>query len=195
MRALYTKTFLYHSDFKDLMKNQHMIKKHCKSGQADTEFIIVFSVTLIVALMVIALNMFWPSYIYSIEKQKSEELFGSAMPFSIRQHGIISQRAILQITNNDASYLKILKLYVDAQKKPFLYHPLPFSLSNNQSVCSSSPPYNCNLEFYPGQTKMISFELSCPQQTYMKISISVEYSGSDNQAVNQSFAIPLIVDC
>jgi hypothetical protein len=42
---------------------------------------------------------------------------------------------------------------------------------------------------------MISFELSCPQQTYMKISISVEYSGSDNQAVNQSFAIPLIVDC
>ncbi|MCX8198342.1 MAG: hypothetical protein N3F07_04110 [Candidatus Micrarchaeota archaeon] len=168
-----------------------------KTGQAASEFAVILAASLLVALVALGTIVIWPSYSYSVEKQRSDDYWAAAQPFSVEQHGLYPDRMLLQLRNTEPVSLSIRGIYLDYQPRAFRNHSVPFSWAAYSEACSGG---NCNLPFKPGQRQALSVPIigsPCSQDASAKykMMLTISYSGSNGTVYNQTSIFPLVGSC
>lgn len=121
-------------------------------GQASSEFLMLFGGMLLVASVVLALAVVWPSYLYSVEKQRADGYWSSARPFSVRAHNMFPDQMVLELLNTEPVSLTVKEIRLDGIKLDFANHTVPFSWARDLR-CSAG---DCTMWMRPGQIQIIS---------------------------------------
>jgi len=124
----------------------------CFTGQAATEYLILLGAALIVMLTVVLFTSFIPSFAYSVEKQRSDDYWLDARPFSVKGHLLVPNKMILELQNTEPVSLTVKGIWLNAISLNFSNHSIPFSW-NATSQCSGG---GCTMLMRPGQTQIIS---------------------------------------
>lgn len=121
-------------------------------GQVASEFMILFAAMLVVAIIVLGVAVIWPSYVNSIQKQRSDDYWALARPFVVKQNVIYPGAAVIELQNADAVTLNVTGVWLGGVRLDFYNHTLPFSWTKT-SACGGGA---CSLLVRPGQTQIIS---------------------------------------
>jgi len=168
-----------------------------KRGQAASEFMILMGAMLLVAIIAVALAVVWPSYLYSIDKQRSDDYWTTARPFSVAQHILYPDKMVIQLQNTEPVSLTLKGIYLDDEQKLFLNHTIPFSWTTTDAC----PGGECTLLMKPGQTQVISTETlddsvcGNDPNAYYRVGLTIMYKGSNETLYNQTSPTMLVGTC
>ncbi|MCX6773148.1 MAG: hypothetical protein NTV88_05275 [Candidatus Micrarchaeota archaeon] len=123
-----------------------------KRGQAASEYIILLAIALVVMMLVTTFVYIWPSYTYSVKKQRADDYWANARPFAVKSNMIVPNQLVLEIENTEPVTLTITALSVDGTALNFYSHPVPFTWAVTD-MCGSG---DCALPMRPGAKQIIS---------------------------------------
>lgn len=127
---------------------------NCRSsGQASTEYLILLAVALVVMTMILIFVYVWPDYTYSVRKQRSDDYWANARPFSVKSHAMYPNQLVLEIENKEPLTLVMQRIWVDGNPMNFYNHSIPFTWAATDQ-CTSG----CAMTMRPGQTQIVSSE-------------------------------------
>ncbi|VVC01966.1 Uncharacterised protein [uncultured archaeon] len=121
-------------------------------GQAATEELVLLAVVLLVLMAVLAVVVFWPSYVQTVERQESDRFWASAKPFAVNDHNMYPNQMVIELANTEPVTLTITGIYLDGASLNFSNHSVPFTWGSASSRCASG----CSMAVLPGQTQIIS---------------------------------------
>ena len=182
-------------------------------AQLSSEFSILFGLMLLVAIVVIALGIMWPSFLSSVELQASNKYWPSAKPFSVESNVIFPNRLFFIIKNNDNIPLTITGVELDSQlmrfnqMMSFNNDSIPFSW-NSTDLCVDELE-DCSLRLMPGEKLILATDnftdvpknpcldngVFAPGRIY-KLPLAISYHGADIGAGElQRGTMPLVGTC
>jgi len=121
-------------------------------GQVASEYIILLAIALIVMSMTTVFVYIWPSYTYSVKKQRADDYWANSRPFAVKSNAIYPDQLVMEIENTEPVSLTVTQLWVDGTPLEFHTHSIPFSW-DEINVCSGS---DCTMLIHPGETKIVS---------------------------------------
>ena len=123
-------------------------------GQASTEYIILLAVALVIMTMVTVFVYLWPDYTYSVRKQRSDDYWNNARPFSVKSHMMVPNQLVLEIENKEPISLIVQRIWIDGNSFAFSNHSIPFTWVNT----TQCPSGVCAMAMRPGEVQIISSE-------------------------------------
>lgn len=173
-------------------------------AQASTEYMILLAMALITMTLVMVFVYLWPDYTYSVRKQRSDDYWQNARPFSVKSHSIYPSQLLLEIENTEPVTLVVQKLWIDGNPMNYYSHSVPFGWAATDE-CTSA----CAMAVRPGQVRIISSEnfTTNPQNPCVdsngftagldyEVEFRVQYYYTDkNQPENQTGKFSLIGSC
>ncbi len=176
-----------------------------EKAQAATEFMILFAGMLLVATVVLAVVVVWPSYVQAVQKQRSDDYWLAARPFAVRQSAIYPGAMVIELQNADPVTLNVTGIFLEGVRLDFYNNTVPFSWTQSPRCSGGS----CSMQVRPGQTQIIStvafttsplnpcmvgsdFSASTPY----RMGLTISYQGtSTNVTYNETGLVKLMGVC
>ncbi|MCX8175116.1 MAG: hypothetical protein N3E51_02835 [Candidatus Micrarchaeota archaeon] len=164
-------------------------------GQGSTEYILLVSFLLIVALLGVVFISALPSFAADVAARRSEDYWKYARPVAITSVAMYPNRLVLEIKSHSPTTITLRQLYVDGIPLMVYNHSIPFRLSSFTPQCSSSE--NCQMRLMPGELRIVSTEnftsnnpcVSGQQYLISKrffVNLTITYNSSDGVLKNQT---------